>query len=115
MAEETEMNKDEHSVFIGVKDTKIYVFSVTTQAEKNDKIFIKARGKYISKAVDVSQITLNKFIKDWKLGNVYIGTEERPYVPYGDKPEHSDRETQDVSVIEIELLKENPNGQNNPG
>ena len=109
MEEEKEINEDEYSVFVGYKDTIIYVFAVTTQAETFNRVLIKARGKAISKAVDISQIALNKYLKEkgWKLGNVFIGTEVRPYRKFEDnKYETPNKENQDVSVIEIEVLKE---------
>jgi DNA-binding protein len=101
MMENNESN--ENSVFIGKKDTMTYVFSVQTQANEHESIFIKARGNAISRAVDVSQISVDRFLKGWHIKDVKIGTEDRPTQPR--EGEEKTNETQRVSFIEIELSK----------
>ena len=94
---------NENSVFVGKKDTMTYVFSVQTQANSQENIFIKARGNAISKAVDVSQIAVYRFLKGWQVKDVKLGTEERPRQPR--EGEENTNETQRVSFIEIEISK----------
>ncbi len=94
---------NENSVFVGKKDTMTYVFSVQTQANSHENIFIKARGNAISKAVDVSQISVHRFLKGWHVKDVKLGTDERPMQPR--EGEEITNETQRVSFIEIELSK----------
>ena len=94
------MENQENSVFIGQKDTLAYVFAVQTQAKEHNKIIIKARGKAISRAVDVSQISINKSLEGWYVTNVLIGTEDR----ISDSNERSSS-VQKVSFIEITIEK----------
>ena len=97
---------DDNTVFVGKKPTVAYVLAVATQASQNTKVKIKARGKSISKAVDISQIAVNRQLQGWKVSNISIGTEERPYTPReGEDPKAHEGETQHVSFIEIEISK----------
>jgi len=53
------------------------VLAVVTQMSNNEtEIVLKARGRAISKAVDVAEIVKNKFVPDVKVANIQIGTEE---------------------------------------
>ena len=88
---------EENIVYIGNKPVMNYVLAVVTQANSgNPEIILKARGRAISKAVDVAEIVRNRFITDIKLGAIEISTEEV-----------SNREgsTSNVSAIEIHLNK----------
>jgi DNA-binding protein len=69
---------EENTVFVGKKGTMCYVLAVVTQMNQQGKneVLIKARGKAISRAVDVAEIVKNKFITDSKLGDIKISTEE---------------------------------------
>ena len=40
------------------------------------EIHLRARGKSISRAVDVAEIVRNRFVEDAKLKNIEIGTDE---------------------------------------
>ena len=55
-----------NNIFIGDKPSINYATSVVMNfTTKNvDQVIIKSRGKFISKAVDVSQIAINRFLKD---------------------------------------------------
>jgi len=98
---------NDNTIFIGNKEVTTYVYSVLMQANKGiSEIFLKARGRAISKAVDVSQIVINKNLQDWKVDGVNIGTEEKDY------DEDQIRETPmlkgkkfRMSTIEIKLIK----------
>ena len=71
--------KDNNVVFIGDKPLINYATSVVMNfTTKNvNNVIIKSRGKFISKAVDVSQVAINRFLKDQvELGDVKIGSEE---------------------------------------
>lgn len=61
-------------VYVGKKEVNSYILAVLTQAKQNKRVFIKARGRSISKAVDVSQRAL-RHLTDWKLDGVEIGTD----------------------------------------
>lgn len=88
---------EDNVVFIGKKGTMAYVLAVVTQMNQgSSEVFLKARGKAISRAVDVAEIVRNKFVKDVKLGKIEISTEEITSNEGG---------TLKVSAIEISLKK----------
>lgn len=88
---------DENTVFIGKKETMNYVMAVTTQFKDGwDEVIIKARGRAISKAVDVAEITKNRFLPDAEIKAIVTETEEIPI-------EEEEGETTNVSSIEITL------------
>ena len=71
------MGSDDNTVFIGKKPTMAYVLAVVTQANGGaDTIMLKARGKAISRAVDVAEIVRHKFLKDIKIHDIQISTED---------------------------------------
>ena len=73
---ETTRGKDENTVFIGKKGTMGYVLAVVTQFNKgSDDVIVKARGKSISRAVDVVEIVRKRFITNLKIDDISIGTE----------------------------------------
>jgi len=68
---------EDNVIFVGAKPTMNYVLAVVTQFHNNvDNVVIKARGRAISKAVDVVEIVKNKFMNDLKDSNIEVGTEE---------------------------------------
>ena len=74
-----------------------YVLAVVTQfSEGQNEIYLKARGKAISKAVDVAEIVKNKFVQDAKVKSIKIGTEVL---------ETESKEKINVSTIEVTLGK----------
>ncbi|MBS3052571.1 MAG: DNA-binding protein Alba [Candidatus Aenigmarchaeota archaeon] len=84
-------------VFVGKKPAMSYVLAVITQFTNGMKdIHVKARGRSISRAVDVAEIVKNKFLGDVKVKTIDIGTEERS-VEGGSKV--------NVSTINIVLTK----------
>lgn len=87
------------TVFVGKKSVMNYVLAVLTQfnVENVDKVVIKARGKAISKAVDVEEMVRNRFLPNVKVEEVRLGTE---------KVKNEDGRTVNVSTIEIVLSKE---------
>ncbi|MFA5406610.1 MAG: DNA-binding protein Alba [Candidatus Nanoarchaeia archaeon] len=88
------MGKNE--VFIGNKPFMNYVTSVVMQFNTGSKeVAIKARGKYISKAVDVAEVARNRFLQDVLLKKVDISSEEFK----------EESKTVRVSSIEVVLAK----------
>ena len=76
MAEEKEGKKDDNLIFVGKKPTMSYVLAVMTQFQGgNNEVHIKARGRSISRAVDVAEVVKNRFMSDVKRA-IDIGTEE---------------------------------------
>ena len=68
--------RDDNIINIGKKPSMAYVLAVVTQfGSGTNEIVIKARGRAISKAVDVAEIVRNKFAQDAKVTGIEIGTE----------------------------------------
>lgn len=87
----------ESVVFIGNKPIMNYVLAtLTILNEGSAEVAIKARGKAISRAVDVAEILRNRFMPNLKIRNIKIDTEEL---------ESSDGKRVNVSTIEITLAK----------
>lgn len=70
--------KTKNTIYIGKKPTMSYVLAVVSQLKKEDvdEIKIKARGRAISKAVDVSEIVKNKFMQQAEISDIKTGTEK---------------------------------------
>jgi len=68
----------ENIIFIGKKGTMAYVLATVTQMNQqgSDNVILKARGRAISKAVDVAEIVRNKFVTDVKIDKIDISTED---------------------------------------
>ncbi len=70
---------EESTVYIGKKATMNYVLAVVSQVNAgNDNVCIKARGRAISRAVDVAEIVRNRFIQGLAYKEVKIATESLP-------------------------------------
>jgi DNA-binding protein len=93
------VEKKPEVVFIGNKPPMSYVMAVITAISSGlNEITLKARGKAITTAVDVAEITTNRFMKDLKVTAIGIGTEEMP-------PREGDTRARMVSTMEIKLKK----------
>ena len=95
-----ENEKDDGVIFVGTKPFMNYVTGVIMQfTTKNaNDVTVKARGKYISRAVDVVEVVRKKFLKDKNLEikDVKINSEEM---------ENREGRKTNVSTIEITLAK----------
>jgi DNA-binding protein len=88
---------DENTVYIGRKPTMNYVLAVVTQFNSgSDDVIIKARGKSISRAVDVAEIVRNRFVQEAKVKDIQISTEQLT---------GEEGRTANVSSIEIFMAK----------
>ena len=88
---------EENIVSIGNKPVKNYVLAVVTQMNSGvTEVILKARGRAISRAVDVAEIVRNRFISDVDVKSINISTEEI----VGNEGTSSN-----VSAIEIRLSK----------
>ena len=60
------MNQEDNSIFIGDKPFMNYVTGVVMQftTKEVDEVIIKARGKFIARAVDVAEVATKRFLKD---------------------------------------------------
>jgi DNA-binding protein len=83
-------------VFVGNKPVMSYVLAVVTQFNGGAKdVRIMARGRAISKAVDVAEVSRSRFLQDLKVLGIQISTETL----------NTDRGETNVSAIEITLGK----------
>jgi len=89
----------DNSIYIGNKPFMNYVTSVVIQFTTKDakEVIIKARGKFIARAVDVAEVASKRFLKDQiKVKDIQINSEE-----FKNKEGREVR----VSTIEIFLIK----------
>lgn len=95
--EKRESTIPENIVYIGKKPAMNYVLAVVTQFNNGAKLVrIKARGNTISRAVDVAEISRNRFLQDAKVEGIDINSEEL---------QNEDGTKSKVSTIEIRLAK----------
>ena len=89
--------REDNTVYVGKKGTMGYVLAVVTQFNNGAKeVTVKARGKLISRAVDVVEIVRHRFMPDAKVDNIAISTEELT---------SEDGSRNKVSSIEIKIQK----------
>ncbi|HVO37139.1 MAG TPA: DNA-binding protein Alba [Candidatus Acidoferrum sp.] len=95
------MSRDPGTIFVGKKPPMSYVMAIITSISAGNikEITLKARGQAITTAVDVAEITRNRFVKDLKVNKITIGTEELP-------PREGENRPRMVSTMEITLGKE---------
>lgn len=79
--EETAKNgKEDNTVFVGGKPFMNYVTGVVMQftTKQSKEVVIRARGKFISKAVDIAEVARKRFLKDQDISvkNIEINSEE---------------------------------------
>ena len=89
----------DNSIFIGDKPFMNYVTGVVMQfTTKNaSEVIIKARGKFISRAVDVAEVTSKRFLENGvDVRDILIGSEEF---------QNEEGKQIRVSTIEITLAK----------
>jgi len=83
-------------VFVGSKPVMNYVLAVVTQFNGGaNEVRIMARGRAISRAVDVAEVSRARFLADVSVKNIQISTEVL----------NTDRGETNVSAIEIILGK----------
>ncbi|MFC1731402.1 DNA-binding protein Alba [candidate division KSB1 bacterium] len=90
---------DDNSVFIGNKPFMNYVTGVVMQfTTKNaNEVIVKARGKFIARAVDVSEVAAKRFLDETvAVKDIKIDSEEF---------ENKEGKQVRVSIIEITLAK----------
>ena len=99
MAEE-KLEQDSNVVYIGTKPFMNYVTSVVVQftTKKKDEVIIKARGKFINRAVDVAEVVKKRFLQEQNLvvKDIKIDSEEF---------ENKEGKKVNVSSIEITLSR----------
>ena len=92
--------KDDNVVFIGNKPFMNYVTGVVMQltTRGGKEVIIKARGKFISRAVDVAEVVRKRFLKEENISVEKIETNSEEF-------ENQEGKKVNVSTIEITLKK----------
>jgi len=68
---------EENVVFVGNKPPMNYVLAAITQLNSgSSEVAIKARGRAISRAVDVAEIVRRRFVPEAQIKDIKISTEE---------------------------------------
>jgi len=90
---------ESNSVLIGRKPVMNYVLACITLFHGGaNEVNVKARGRAISRAVDVVEVTRRRFMPDVKVKKIDIGTDQLASFEEGGTPTN-------VSTIEITLAK----------
>ena len=88
---------ESNSVLIGRKPVMNYVLACITFFHGGAKeVSVKARGKAISRAIDVVEVVRRRFLPDVKVARIGIGTDQI-------SPRERDNGQTNVSTIEIVL------------
>jgi len=90
------MSKD-NVVYVGSKPIMNYCMAVIESLRHSDSVALKARGRAISRAVDVAEVTRNRYLNGVKVESIDIMTEEL---------DSHDGDTRNVSAITILLRNE---------
>lgn len=94
MSDDAELK--DNIIFIGNKPFMNYVTSVVIQFTTHDanEVIVKARGKFISRGVDVVEVARNRFLQDQvEVKEINIASEE-----------FQNTEGKDVRVSTIEII-----------
>lgn len=84
-------------IYIGRKPVMAYCLAVMTALRRDEpEVLLMARGRAISKAVDVAEVVRNQFISDLVIKDISIGTEQL---------ESEDGRPRNISNISIALAK----------
>lgn len=91
------MSDKSNIIYIGRKPIMAYVLAVMTHLNSSSAqdVVIKARGRAITTAVDVAEVTRRRFINNLTVDKIEIGTEEM---------KQEDGRTRAVSTMEIKLI-----------
>jgi archaea-specific DNA-binding protein len=90
-------NKANNEIFVGKKPLMTYVTATLVQLANEPVVVIKARGKSITRAVDVAQIIVKRMdTLGYKIGPVKIGSEI---------VQSQDGRPRNVSTIEVSISR----------
>lgn len=85
-------------IYVGRKPVMAYCLAVMTALKAEDsEVTLMARGRAISKAVDVAEVVRNQFVADLTVKDITIGTEQL---------ENEDGSPRNISNISIQLAKD---------
>ena len=90
-------NRATNEIFIGKKPLMTYVTATLVQLANEPLVVIKARGRSITRAVDVAQIIVKRMdTLGYKIGPVRVGSE---------LVRSDDGRTRNVSTIEVSVSR----------
>lgn len=90
-------NRATNEIFIGKKPLMTYVTATLVQLANEPLVVIKARGRSITRAVDVAQIIVKRMnTLGYKIGPVKVGSE---------LVRSDDGRTRNVSTIEVSVSR----------
>ena len=90
---------ESNAVLIGRKPIMNYVLACITLFHGGvEEVIVKARGRAISRAVDVVEVVRRRFLPDIKVKKINIGTEKM-------EPFEESGTPSNISIIEITLMK----------
>jgi len=92
--------KDDNNIYIGGKPFMNYITAVVMQftTKGAEEVVIKARGKFISKAVDVAEVCRKRFLKDRNIDIKDIKVDSEEF-------ENQEGRKVNVSTIDIVLAQ----------
>ncbi len=95
------LSREPNVIYVGRKPPMNYVLGIITgfSGSNTKEVTLKARGRSITTAVDVAEITRRRFMKNLSIGEITIGTEEMQREEGG---------MRNVSTIEITLTRVPP-------
>lgn len=99
MTEEKQKFKDSNVIFVGNKPFMNYVTGVVMQftTQEAKEVVVKARGKFISRAVDIVEVATKRFLDNTvEISDIKTNSEEF---------ENKEGKQVRVSTIEITLVK----------
>lgn len=99
MTENTKKDADNNVVFVGSKPFMNYVTGVVMQftTQNSKEVIVKARGKFISRAVDIAEVATKRFLENSAvIKDIKTNSEDF---------ENKEGKTVRVSTIELTLAK----------
>ena len=95
------MTENTDAVLIGKKPIMNYVLACITFFHGGAKeVSIKARGRSISRAIDVAEVVRHRFLPDVRIKKIGIGTDQ--FLP---QDQDEGNQATNVSTIEITLVR----------
>ena len=93
------MSKEANIIYVGRKPVMNYVLAVVTifNTSNAEEVTLKARGRAITTAVDVAEISTRRFIGDVKVDEILLGSEDIRI--------QEENRTKKVSTIDIRLKR----------
>jgi DNA-binding protein len=100
--EVSDLSEKTANVYLGRKPLMNYVLAVVTSFNVSgaEEVTLKARGRALSRAVDVAEVVRRRFLGGVEIGKIEIGSEEI-------RIEEENRTT-NVSTMEIALTRPKP-------